>query len=213
LRLLASAGFDSLLGVDPFIREEVHVGRTLRIEAKSIFEVQEDQFDLILFNHSLEHMPNHVGTLAHVRRLLASDGVCRISLPIAGSDPWRKYREHWVELDAPRHYFLHTPKSLSIAARNSGLSIFAVRHDGIPFGYWGSELYRRDISLRDGDLTRRPEAYFSTSDLHGFALESRRANLEGTAGRASFLLRIDQSMALERVCMVAPRGRAGSERP
>lgn len=188
LRLLASAGFDSLLGVDPFIREEVHSGESFRIEAKTVFDVTESGFDLILFHHSLEHMQNQIETLTMVRRLLGTNGVCKISIPIAGSDPWRRYREKWIELDAPRHLYLHSAKSLAIAAKKSGLSISTIRSEGDIFAYWGSELYGRDISLRDGDATRRPEDYFDQAQLDDFRRQSQKANLDGTAGRASFVL-------------------------
>ncbi len=69
------------------------------------------EFDLILFDHSLEHIADQIGTLKIVRRLLTRDGVCIVRIPIAASDVWKEYDVDWVELDAPRHYFIHTPAS------------------------------------------------------------------------------------------------------
>ncbi len=122
LSSLARYGFDRLEGVDPYIGETIEKPG-YRVRNVDVTSLKGETYDMILMNHSLEHIPDQLGTLTAIRGLLARRGVCRIEIPVAGCKAWRIYGSDWVEFDAPRHYFLHTRKSLEILAGAAGLQV------------------------------------------------------------------------------------------
>ena len=67
-----------------------------------------------MFHHSFEHLPDPIETLERVYRLMPSGGNCLIRIPLVSSEAWKKYGPHWVQLDAPRHFFLYSIESLKL---------------------------------------------------------------------------------------------------
>ncbi|MGC8006318.1 class I SAM-dependent methyltransferase, partial [Salmonella enterica] len=60
-------------------------------------------FDVIMYNHSFEHLSNPVEHLQQAYRSLKSSGKLIIRIPTVSSFAWTKYGVNWVQLDAPRH--------------------------------------------------------------------------------------------------------------
>lgn len=141
-------GFDNLLGVDPFIDKDIEYENKLRILKKSIHEV-DGKWDLIMLHHSFEHVSDPFETLLSVEKLLNQGGTCLIRIPTVSSFAWEHYKENWVQLDAPRHYFLHSIKSISLLAKNANLTVDKIIYDSTDFQFWGSEQYIKDIALTD----------------------------------------------------------------
>jgi hypothetical protein len=52
-----------------------------------------------------------------------------------------------VNLDAPRHFYLHSIRSLNILAESAGFRVRRCDYDSNASQFWGSEQYRRDIPL------------------------------------------------------------------
>jgi hypothetical protein len=50
-------------------------------------------------------------------------------------------------LDAPRHFYLHSRKSLTLLVERAGLRIEHLYCDSFALQFWGSEQYRRGIPL------------------------------------------------------------------
>jgi len=184
-------GFRELVGIDPFLAKDLSDTPSLRILAAHLAALRDERFDLIMFHHSLEHMSDHRGILALVAEMLRPNGICLIRMPVASSEPWSRYREHWVELDAPRHRALHTTASLDLMLKDVGLERFYTEFDSTGFAYWGSELYLRGVSLVDpgGKRIRDPNSLFCTSELEGFERQAKRANEIACGGRAAFYIR------------------------
>lgn len=67
-------GYTGLLGVDPYI--EADLAQNGVIVKRQTLDATTGEWDLIMFHHSLEHMPDQPGTLAAARRLLAPGGTC-----------------------------------------------------------------------------------------------------------------------------------------
>jgi SAM-dependent methyltransferase len=205
LRSLRAQGFERLTGLDP------HIGRTMVEPGITIhkreLEGLEGEFDLVMMHHSLEHMPDQIGALRQVTRLLAPSGRLLVRVPVLG-EPWRRYGVHWAGLDAPRHLFLHTERSLRLAAGQAGLQVVYTEFDTPGFYYWASEQYRMDIALRDerSDWLRphRPDgAIFSAEDLAAFERQAAEDNACGRGGTACFYLsRVESAESV-------PMGRAG----
>ncbi len=183
------AGFSNLLGVDPFIDGDIDYGNGVRVLKKDITGV-DGEFDFIMMHHSLEHTPDPLLVLKHLSRLLKSGRFALIRIPLVQSMAWEKYGVNWVQLDAPRHFYLHTPKSMEILARNAGFQITDVVYDSTEFQFWGSEQLLRGISLNDRrSYGANPKAsIFSRSQIREFRMEAERLNAKGQGDQACFYL-------------------------
>jgi SAM-dependent methyltransferase len=152
LHKLVEFGYRDLHGIDPFMDPAYVTDRPVRLERRSILELDphsDGPYDCIMFGHSLEHIAEHAESLDRARELLAPGGLCILGLPWADSYAWETYREDWVQLDAPRHLYLHTARSLAVLAASTGLEVTHLSYDSTSFQFWGSEQYRRGIPLRD----------------------------------------------------------------
>lgn len=192
LREWAGFGFNRLQGVDPYLPHDIDMGPSLRIHARSVEAMPDERFDLVMIHHAFEHMADPLAALRSVARMLAPRGACLIRIPIATPGPWAEYGVDWAEIDAPRHHFIHTPRSLAITADRAGLEIYHTEyeHDDL-VGYYGSELYRRDLPLYDeaAGQYRDIQAAFTPAELQEFARRARQAAHDRVAGRAAFYLR------------------------
>lgn len=182
-------GFTKLVGVDPFIKQNKHEAG-INYFKKSITEL-EGQFRYITFHHSLEHMPNQLAQLSAARRLLATGGVCLVRIPLVSSFVWAKYGVDWVELDAPRHLYLHSRESIELLAEKAGLVLFHTMYDSNEFEFAASEQYRAGIPLFDerSYLINPDRSIFSESEMVAFKEEAKRVNKECTGGRAGFFFK------------------------
>ena len=143
-------GFTDCTGVDQFIAEDIVYNdrvRVLKRDLESFAMESGPRHALVMLHHAFEHMRDPHAVLQTVIRLLRPDGWLLIRIPLADSYAWETYREDWVQLDAPRHLYLHTRKSMQHLAERHGFRIDQVSYDSGPTQILGSELYRRDIPL------------------------------------------------------------------
>lgn len=182
---LAEQGFTNLTGCDPFLPQSELKHGPIRILRSAHEDLKEGVFDLVLLNHSLEHMADQVSAIRALRPLLAPGGVARIEIPVNDCDAFEEYGAEWVELDPPRHLHLHTRQSISILARNLGFTVVAIEDAGIALERWGSELYRRNLTLYDAAKRsyRAPKDYFSESEQAHFEQRVTTARNEKRSGR------------------------------
>lgn len=178
---MQAAGFHDLLGVDPFIADEIRYPGGLAILKGTVHDVS-GEFDLVMFNHSLEHVPDQRATLQAAARLLAPGGVVMVRVPTVSSEAWETYRENWIQLDAPRHFFLHSVESLQLLGQQAGMQLAAVEYDSNELQFAGSELYRRDIPLTD--WRRR----YTGKQLRAFRARAQALNHAGRGDQATFYL-------------------------
>lgn len=190
LRRMRNAGFRQLRGVDPFNREEIVEGDSLQISACGTEVLPRRSFDLIMMHHVLEHIPDPVHQIEEIVRLLAPGGTCIVRIPLADSDPWEMYREQWVELDAPRHFTLFSRVGFEGFSRGHGLECWRTQFDGDSFAYWGSELYRRGVTLVDPHTKtyRSAGEFFASKELAEFDERAKTMNESGRSGRGVFYL-------------------------
>lgn len=193
LQDLQRVGFVNLTGIDPFAKGDFSIGRIniLRLDASELAHKTDQKFDVIALNHSLEHIPDQFGTLASINRLLSPDGTCIIRIPTISSMSWKIYGVDWVELDAPRHLYIHSKRSIRELARRAGLELFDTQYDTTAFEFYGSEQYRLNIPLTSPEsLWANPEStVFTREQQLEFAERAEKANIDGTAGRACFFFR------------------------
>lgn len=139
---LRELGFDAH-GIDPYIRTEVKDKFGVRVERKALADVDRT-YDVILFRNSLEHMP--IQTLQQAREKMMCNGVCIARIPLMGW-AWRTYTTDWVQLNAPRHLFIHSTKSFAMLAEKSGFRIEKIIFDSNEFQFWVSDWYQQGVPL------------------------------------------------------------------
>lgn len=115
---LYEAGFHNISGCDPFLNADINYKNGLRIHKSELADMQ-GQYDLICFNHSFEHISNPLKTIEKTFELLPKGGCCIIRIPTSSSYAWKYYGVNWFQLDAPRHYFLHSIESIQYLAEQT----------------------------------------------------------------------------------------------
>jgi 2-polyprenyl-3-methyl-5-hydroxy-6-metoxy-1,4-benzoquinol methylase len=193
LQNVAALGFDQLWGVDPFIKKSRRENGVSLVKATLIdfLPGNEGTFELVTFHHSLEHVPNQRETLDAAAALLARNGTCVVRIPALPCEAWERYQTEWVELDAPRHLYIHSHSSIKLLAEAAGMDLQSVSFDTSSFEFYGSEQYKRDIPLTDPQsLWINPASrLFTTEELSAFEGLASLANRNGTGGRAVFVFR------------------------
>lgn len=184
LLTLNSINFKHLLGVDPYIEKDIDYGNGVKVEKKELKDVSAQQ-DLIMLHHSFEHMDHPLEIMQNIARLLVDNGACIIRIPTVDSFAWRTYRTNWVQLDAPRHFFLHSRKSMDLLAEQAGLVVKEVIYDANGFQFWGSERYKRGISLRD---TVDNATLFGKETLKQFEKQAIELNLKKDGDACAYIL-------------------------
>lgn len=188
LLALRDCGFMNLHGLDPFISKSLFYRGGIQIRKSELEEI-DDKFCLIMFHHVFEHLPDPVRTLKKSRKLLEPGGQILIRVPLSDSVAAEKYKEKWVQLDAPRHITIPTRKSMDLIAKKSGLKIVKVTYDSSDFQFWGSEQYLADIPLfRSCSEAPGAANIFSKEQIEFFAAEAERLNKEEKGDQAAFTL-------------------------
>jgi SAM-dependent methyltransferase len=183
---MREAGFSDLTGIDPYLPGEPRHEPGFRLARASLRDLEGEEghgpsFDLVMFNHSLEHLPQPEEELARARRLLSPDGRILVRTPVIPSDAWRLYGTDWVQLDAPRHHVIFSRMGLPLLAGRVGLHLEGIRDDSTEVQFLGSELYKERRPLHD--FSRR----FSWRERRRKRREARRLNTRSRGDQAAFL--------------------------
>ncbi|HPO68526.1 MAG TPA: methyltransferase domain-containing protein [Candidatus Pacearchaeota archaeon] len=143
-----------------------------------------------MFHHSFEHISNPLETLYFSNKLLSDNGVCLIRIPVVDSWAWENYGVNWVQIDAPRHFFLHSPKSMEILSKKAGFKIKEIVYDSTEFQFWGSEQNKNNISRSSNNSynLNPSKSIFSKKDIKIFKKKSKKLNLEKRGDQAVFYL-------------------------
>ena len=189
LHKMKESGFKNVLGIDPFIDETIIYENGLKILKEDFLNLKE-KFDLIMFNHSFEHMDNPLEVLNHSNQLLNEKKFLLLRIPVSDSFAFQKYRENWSSLDAPRHLFLHTKKSIQHLAKNSRFQIIRIDYDSRSWQFWGSEQYSKDIPLlaENSYYVNPSKSIFSKKEIEKFEEETKMLNEKGKGDQAEFYL-------------------------
>jgi len=190
LYALYEVGFMNVLGVDPFIENDIDYENGLRIRKLNIHEAKV-KWDIIMFHHSFEHVPDPRETLQRAFQLLNPGGHCIILIPTVSSYAWKHYGVNWVQLDAPRHFFLHSRESIEILCKETGFELFTVVYNSTAMQLWGSEQYIRDIPLHDerSYVKTQLSPIFSKEELSDFVKRAEKLNADHEGDQAMFYLK------------------------
>ena len=124
-------------------------------------------------------------------RLLAPGGQAVVRIPVASSYAWRRYGVNWINLDAPRHFFLHTFKSIELLARDASLVMGDVIHEGNGEQIWGSEQFEKDIPSNDPRSigSSQFKRLLAWNRIRDCGAKARELNEKGEADLVCFHLR------------------------
>jgi len=155
-----------VLGIDPFLTSEKLI-RGFELKQSHILQIT-DSFDLILFNHSLEHLENIQKSLSHAQEILSNNGRIVVRIPTVSSYAWEHYRESWFQLDAPRHLCIPSRDGLAQLVKSCGLAIETSYDDSTESQFWLSEVIKNEKSTMD------PSTKFSTFRTSTFSKTKMR---------------------------------------
>jgi len=178
---LRRSGFKQLTGIDPYISKDINYNN-LMVYKKNLSEIK-GTYDCITLHHSFEHMPDPESVLGALEKLLDPNGVIIIRIPVADCYAWYKYGEFWVQLDAPRHFFIHTQKSIEILLQKTNMYLDEIVYDSNAHQFIMSEKYLR------GQTLFMQDNHFTKKEIHLFESQAIELNEEKKGDSACFYIR------------------------
>jgi 2-polyprenyl-3-methyl-5-hydroxy-6-metoxy-1,4-benzoquinol methylase len=185
---LCRIGFTNLSGIDPFIEKDIDYG-AIQVHKKDIFSIS-GQFDFIMLHHAFEHMDEPLKVLQQLFTLLKPGKLLLIRTPVMGGYGWKHYGVNWMDLDAPRHLYIHSLKSMQLLAVAAGFELKQTVFDGNYMSLIGSDQYARDIAVPDKGsyMVDKKDSVYSREDIERFKSINRQNDLDGQSDQAAFYL-------------------------
>lgn len=142
-----------------------------------------------------------------VSQLLTPEGVCLVRVPTSSSYAWQHYRTHWWQLDAPRHFFLHSIRSIEILTSRAAMCVENIIFDSTELQFMASEQYRRGIPLlsRESAFGGTGSHRFSNEQLRAFKQKANEFNEQRIGDLAAFYLRKNSAGNLNTMKPCSPR--------
>ncbi len=94
-------------------------------------------FDVVTLWHVFEHIPNPIEILSEIRRILKPGGLVIIEVPNLSSWQFKIIGQTWIHLDAPRHFFHYSRKSLKSLIETHGFQVDSIHTLSLEFGPFG----------------------------------------------------------------------------
>ncbi|MEX0910850.1 MAG: methyltransferase domain-containing protein, partial [Nitrosopumilaceae archaeon] len=132
------------------LRRTRQLMRTLKVSAKlflaDIFYIPfaNDSFDLIFFNHVIEHLNDDFLALKNIYRITKKGGIVILGTPNEGALSWGF--AYWIEPMTRKktdHVHFYTAKSISELALKAGFTIKHIEYMG-----WGIPIWSLDSRIR-----------------------------------------------------------------
>ena len=96
-------------------------------EESTLFDFDENSFDVITMWHVLEHVYNLDKNLTQIKRILRKDGRLVIALPNSDSLDAKIYKKSWAAYDVPRHLYHFNISSFSKLMDKYGFEMVKVK--------------------------------------------------------------------------------------
>lgn len=113
LRWLKRLGYKNVMGIDPYVGKDVIVDNRILVAKGDVRDYDfKDSYKMITLIHSLEHIYRQQEQIAVLNTHLERGGFLVFQLPVLSHYYWNKYGTRLYTLDPPRHFYLHTKKSL-----------------------------------------------------------------------------------------------------
>ena len=182
-------GFKNLYGIDPNLvfKDSQH----FKLEESDLMSYNSSlKFDLIMFNHSFEHIFEHHDTLQKTLELLTAEGCIMIRIPVINK-AFEIYKENWAQIDAPRHFIIHSIKSMNILCEKNDSEVYHCFFDSSAFQFIESEQFKIGISSHAPNAyqTDLSKSIFTKSDIKKYEKKAKKYNKKGLGDSAAFFIR------------------------
>jgi SAM-dependent methyltransferase len=169
LYLMGLAGMKNLTGIDPFIKDDIHYSEHVKVLKKNINEL-DGKWDFIIVNHVLEHIDDQFQFFREIHNKLNKNGICLVRIPTSSCECWDTYQENWIQLDPPRHFYLHSIDSIEKLVAASNLKIKEIIFDSTEFQFVGSEQAKMGIALEESRsyIKNKATNLFSSDQINDF---------------------------------------------
>ena len=187
---LRRAGFKNLLGIDAFIENDIIYDENFKIIKKDFSQIDNLKFDWIMFHHSFEHLKDPAETFKKLNSLLNPNGNVLIRIPVIDSYAWDTYKTNWIQLDPPRHFFLHSKKSIEYLSSKFNFKVYKLFYDSTAFQFIGSIQCQRKIPLMSSESYFQDpnNSIFSKEDVIKYAEKAKELNLHKRGDTVCFFL-------------------------
>ncbi|TLY28193.1 MAG: class I SAM-dependent methyltransferase [Nitrospirae bacterium] len=153
LAFLANLGWTSY-GVEPGPNSRGYAQRELGLTVHqgqlAACNFPDQWFDVVTMWHTIEHVPDPLSVLREIRRILKPDGAVMLSTPNIDCADAVFFQDCWYALDAPRHCFLFSSRTIRLLLEQSGFTISRLWYQYHPTVPARSLLYW----LEEGGMTR-----------------------------------------------------------
>ena len=103
---------------------KVHVYDPIIYKSKNT-QTADNQYDMIMMWHVLEHVPDIDETVISLEKKLKHNGALVLAVPNRDSFDSKAYREHWAAWDVPRHLYHFNHNSLENLMKEKGFSLIS----------------------------------------------------------------------------------------
>ena len=182
-------GFRQLHGIDPNLKSGCLADIDL-IKSDLLSFRTKLKYDLIMFNHSFEHIYEHHKTLKKALKLLSENGTIIIRTPIVNK-AFEIYKENWVQVDAPRHFIIHSIKSMNLLCEKNQVEVYDYFFDSTSFQFLGSEQFKKGIASYSPNSYKvdSTKCIFSIDDIKKYEKMAKQYNNEGLGDQVAFFIR------------------------
>lgn len=104
--------------------------------------------DVVLFRHSLEHVPFPLVELREAHRILRASGTLVVMIPNAASVEARLFGRWWFAWELPRHLYHFTPRTAAAMLAKAGFRVQRIVGDPGPFTFVESAVYLSKYKYR-----------------------------------------------------------------
>lgn len=186
---LAMAGVEMAVGVDPFAPTDRSFDNGARVLRRELADVEE-QYDLVMYHHSFEHVVDPRTSLLAAARLLCPGGRILIRMPTVSSDAYETYGPSWIQLDPPRHLTLFSRAGVDELASQCGLKVTASMDDSSSFQFWGSEQAKNGLPLMasTSQMIDPARSSFGRKQIAEWERAAQRLNAADRGDQAAWVL-------------------------
>ena len=125
------------------------------------YPTEDNCFDVIFFNHVLEHIPDDVAALREVRRILKPGGLLILGVPNEGAAFWQlAYRLQPNIRATTDHKHFYTANSVAAQCRAAGLTVQNVHPIGWGVPHWTLDAVIRRFGWVDDGLEKLGRRFF-----------------------------------------------------
>jgi SAM-dependent methyltransferase len=125
------------------------------------YPTEDDAFDVIFFNHVLEHIPDDAAALREVRRILKPGGLLILGVPNEGAALWQlAYRLQPKVLATSDHKHFYTAETIASKCEAAGLSVQKVHYIGWGVPHWTLDAVIRRFKWVDDGLEKLGRRFF-----------------------------------------------------